>query len=117
MSENLWFRFPAFSQPSGDSDPFVVALLLLAMQNGEDIEVKGSLSRKFCEGLDRYQRVFQDWFPDRFKLIEVRASSFRDDAAFGSDGQGRGIFRRRGFLLHLSDAQRKADAHHLHGGF
>ena len=41
-SNNLWFRFPAFSQPSGESDPFVVALLLLAMQNGEDIEVRGT---------------------------------------------------------------------------
>jgi len=88
ISENLWFRFPAYSQPSADSDPFVVALLLLAMQNGEDIEVKGSLSRKFSEGLHRYQRVFRDWFPDRFKLIEVRSSSLRDDAASGATGQG-----------------------------
>ena len=25
----LWFRFPSWSHPSDDSDPFVVALLLL----------------------------------------------------------------------------------------
>lgn len=87
-SENLWFRFPAFSHPSGDSDPFVVALLLLAMQNGEHIQVEGSLSRKLHKGLDRYQRVFQDWFPDRFKRIEVRASSLRDDKAPGATGSG-----------------------------
>jgi hypothetical protein len=88
LSENLWFRFPAFSQPSGDCDPFVVSLLLLAMQNGEHIEVQGSLSRKFCEGLDRYQRVFRDWFPDRFKVIEIRASSLRDDTTFEATGKG-----------------------------
>jgi hypothetical protein len=87
-SDNLWFRFPAFSHPSGDADPFVLALLLLAMQNGEDIQVEGSLSRKLHEGLDRYQRVFRDWFPDRFKLIEVRASSLRDDASSGPSGKG-----------------------------
>jgi hypothetical protein len=87
-SENLWFRFPASSQPSGDCDPFVVALLLLAMQNGEDIEVHGSLSRKLHEGLDPYQHVFRDWFPDRFKLIEIRAASLRDDNAPGATGSG-----------------------------
>jgi hypothetical protein len=54
----LWFRFPSSCQPSEDSDPFVVALLLLAMQNGEDIEVKGTLSRKVFEGMERYQTGF-----------------------------------------------------------
>jgi len=86
--ENLWFRFPGSSQPSGDSDPFVVALLLLAMQSGEDIDVHGGLSRKLFEGLDRYQRVFHDWFPDRFKLIEIRPSSLRDDAPCATAGHG-----------------------------
>src|SRR5678815_5456804 len=52
IQEPLWFRFPAFSQPSGDADPFVLALPLLAMQNGEDIEVRGSVSGKLLEGLD-----------------------------------------------------------------
>jgi hypothetical protein len=87
-SDNLWFRFPAFSQPSGESDPFVVGLLLLAMQNGEDIEVHGSLSRMLHDGLDRYQRVFHDWYPDRFKVIEIRASSLRDDAISGTTRVG-----------------------------
>ena len=86
--ENLWFRFPASSQPSGDCDPFVIALLLLAMQNGEDIEVHGSLSRRFYEGLDRYQRVFQDWFPDRFSLVEIRPGSLRDDSPSAAPGRG-----------------------------
>ena len=86
-ADNLWFRFPASSQPSGESDPFVVALLLLAMQNEEDIEVHGSLSRRLYEGLERYQRVFRDWFPDRFKVIEIRASSLRDDAISSANGR------------------------------
>jgi len=86
--QTLWFRFPAFSQPSNDADPFVVALLLLAMQNGEDMEVRGSISRKVYEGLDQYQRVFHAWFPDRFKLIEIRPSSLRNDAPSGTTGRG-----------------------------
>jgi hypothetical protein len=84
----LWFRFPNWSQPSDDSDPFVVALLLLAMQNGEDIEVKGTLSRKVYEGMERYQQIFHDWFPDRFRLIDVRCSQLRDDFPAGSTGCG-----------------------------
>jgi hypothetical protein len=87
-ADTLWFRFPAVSQPSDDCDPFVVALLLLAMQNGEDIEVKGSLSRKFYEGLERYQRVFQAWFPHRFKLIEIRCSELRSDVRSKTMGRG-----------------------------
>jgi hypothetical protein len=86
--ENLWFRFPACSQPSKEPDPFIVALLLLAMQNGEDVEVQGSLSRKLHHGLERYQRVFHDWYPDRFKVIEVRASCLRDDATSQATGIG-----------------------------
>jgi hypothetical protein len=85
---NLWFRFPSWSQPSDDADPFVVALLLFAMQNGEDIDVMGSLSRKVYEGLDRYQRVFHSWFPDRFKLIEIHCSHLRDNVSSATAGKG-----------------------------
>lgn len=86
--KTLWFRFPADSQPSGDSDPFVIALLLLAMQNGEDMDVEGSLSRKFHEGLDAYQRVFHGWFPERFKLVTIRCTSLRDDIPDAAPGFG-----------------------------
>jgi hypothetical protein len=88
VPDHLWFRFPSRSQPSDDADPFVVALLLIAMQNGEDIEVKGSLSRKIYEGLDRYQRIFQGWYPERFKLVEIRCTHLRDDVPSGAVGSG-----------------------------
>ena len=86
--EPLWFRFPAYAQPSGDADPFVLALLLRAMQNREYIDVRGSLSRNFLECLHRYQRVFHSWFPERFKLIDIRPSSLRDDLPSGASGKG-----------------------------
>jgi len=84
----LWFRFPARSLPSDDSDPFVVALLLLAMQNGEDIEVKGTVSRRVYEGIERYQQIFHTWFPERFRRIAVRCSMLRDDVPTTAGGCG-----------------------------
>jgi hypothetical protein len=58
------------------------------MQNGEPLEVQGSISRQLHEGLDRYQRVFHNWFPERFKVIEVRASGLRNDVTSQATGIG-----------------------------
>ncbi len=88
LPENLWFRFPAKFQPAVDSDPFVIALLLLAMQRGEDIEVRGSLSRSFFSGLNRYQQVFHGWFPERFKCVEIRPMSLREESTRQTSGRG-----------------------------
>ncbi len=77
----LWFRFPEseHSQISSDLDPFVVAVLLLAMQNNEPIEVRGSLSRKLFLGLKEYQQIYHSWFPERFHIIEIQPEKLRDD--------------------------------------
>lgn len=77
--ETLWFRFPADSDPIADADPFVVALLLLGMQLKENIEVRGTVSRKLVLGLAEYQRRFHSWYPDRFHIIRISPASFRDD--------------------------------------
>src|SRR4051812_46527229 len=69
--EELWFEFPLDSQPSTDSDPFVLALLLLAMQKKEEIYVEGTLSRNLLKGIERYQQVFHSWYPDRFSQIKI----------------------------------------------
>ncbi len=79
LPSELWFRFPAVSQPSHDLDPFAVALLLVAMQNNEPLEIHGSISRKLLGGLEAYQRIYRSWFPERFHLIEIRPESLRDD--------------------------------------
>lgn len=77
----LWFRFPSHSQSliSTDCDPFVVALLLLAMQRAESIHVRGSLSRSLYQGLHKYQEIFHSWFPNRFKLIGIYPQDLRND--------------------------------------
>lgn len=87
LPSELWFRFPEAyrAQVSDDSDPFAVALLLLAMQNNEPLQLEGSLSRKLFEGLNRYQEIYHGWFPDRFKKIEIQVPTLREDRAFVSE--------------------------------
>ena len=86
----LWFKFPIAyeAQISGEIDPFVIALLLLAMQKGEDLHVEGSLSRQLHEGLLEYQKVIHSWFPDRFKCIAILPHALRADARSETRNEG-----------------------------
>lgn len=83
---DLWFRFPADSSPSTDVDPFVVGLVLLAMQQNEPLEVEGTLSRQLIDGLERYQQVFHDWFPERFHLVKIHVEELRGDVPGATTG-------------------------------
>jgi hypothetical protein len=91
--KTLWFRFPAECEPLLSPigcAPFVVALLLLAMQKGEDIEVRGPLSPKLQKGLEAYQRVYHGWFPDRFRLVRIQCEDAPlPDEAPGGRSSGR----------------------------
>jgi len=88
LPSELWFRFPEASAPSADLDPFAVALLLLAMQNGESLCIRGSISRKLAAGLEHYQEIYRSWYPDRFKRIAVVPDSLRDDPPPLDRGEG-----------------------------
>ncbi|MBI5929853.1 MAG: hypothetical protein HY862_11120 [Chloroflexi bacterium] len=71
----LWFRVPSSLNPYlvGRSDPFVSALLILAMWLGEDIEIQGPVSPRLMYGLGDYQAAFRMWSPDIFKPIRIHA--------------------------------------------
>ena len=83
----LWFQFPEDSHPNQEIDPFAVALLLVAMQENEPLELKGTLSQKLFTGLNAYQRIFHSWFPGRFHMIELRPSGLRNDLPNRQAGQ------------------------------
>lgn len=88
VPSELWFRFRQGTLPqiSTDCDSFAVALLLLGMQNGEPIEIRGSLSRKLFLGLQEYQRIYHSWFPERFKMIEIKPDLLREDQVDAGQG-------------------------------
>ena len=79
-ASDLWFQFETTDPdliPSKTMDPFVVSLLLLAMNRRERIRVEGSLDSKVYEGLFKYQKIYHDWFPERFFQIEIEADQLR----------------------------------------
>lgn len=78
LPTELWFSFPEKfeSEITVGVAPFVTSLLLLAMQAGEPIEAEGKLSQRLHTGLDRYQSIFQSWYPDRFQRIQIKTEGF-----------------------------------------
>jgi hypothetical protein len=78
MPDELWFKFPKSHKDwvTDCADGFVAAILLLAMAYGEDIEVRGVLSPRLLLGIQEYQRVFNLWFPKRFKLVDIHCDKF-----------------------------------------
>ncbi len=77
IPDQLWFKFPLRYKAyiSDRSDGFLTAMLLLAMQYGEDIAVKGVVSPRLLSGIKEYQRVFNMWFPKMFNLIDISCDS------------------------------------------
>ncbi len=73
----LWFEVPKKFQDSitNRADAFVVALFLLAMKIGEDVEVKGAMSPKLLDGIGKYQKIMSSWFPDEYKIIKINCSN------------------------------------------
>ncbi len=81
--QTLWFKFRNLDRLriTRDIDPFVVALLLLAMKRREPIRARGTLSKKLFQGLFEYQKVFHAWFPQDFHLVEIEVEGLREDQA------------------------------------
>jgi hypothetical protein len=82
--DTLWFSFPKkYSQFStGRADGFAASLLLLAMLYGEDMEVCGALSPRLVHGMEEYQRIFNSWLPERFKLVKIKCANYESSHFF-----------------------------------
>ncbi|WP_088889634.1 hypothetical protein [Leptolyngbya ohadii] len=78
IPDRLWYEFPKGYQEflTDRVDGFVVALFILAMALGEDIEVEGPLSPQLVDGIYEYQRVLNFWLPKQFKLIDIHCSHY-----------------------------------------
>jgi hypothetical protein len=56
-------------------DGYLIALILLAMRAGEPVEVRAPVSPQLLHGIDDFQRVFQSWYPDTMRRVEVIAEA------------------------------------------
>lgn len=59
------------------TDVFLVAFLIAAMQNGEDIDVQGPISFQLFNSLDKIQEAYIKFHPD-LKKIKITANYFYD---------------------------------------
>src|SRR5581483_2526582 len=74
----LWFKFPE-SQASflnENADGFAIALLYYAMQRGEDLHIRGTLSPRLAYGLHEFQRIETIRIPQRRHPIEICADHY-----------------------------------------
>jgi len=81
----LWYEFSGIDElaVSKGMDGFLAAILLVAMERGEGVEVRGPVSERFLRGAREYQRVFHAWHPEKYTRVEIRAA-----AETGASGGG-----------------------------
>lgn len=71
----FWYRFPESQLPrlTRWADPFVLAVIFLAMKRGEDVVVKGRVSPSLLENLERFQEIWSCWRPDVYSRVNISA--------------------------------------------
>ena len=101
------------------ADPFVVALLFLAMRLGEDIRAAGTLAPALAHGLRTYQAAFATWF-SHLQPVSIHCDGYADRAATSGAGAapegGTGCFFSGGvdsfYTLHAHRPCREVIPHH-----
>lgn len=94
---NLWYRLDKKygSFVSKRSDAALVALLIPAMQSGEDIYINGTVSERLYYTCSRaYQHVLRAMMPEQLCLVKVRAAAVQpapDQASGVATGFSAGI--------------------------
>lgn len=74
----LWYAIPSdqWHYCSYDlMDPFVIAGLLKAMEDGATLNVHGPVSSSLLDNLEEFQLIFSLWFPEKYRRIDIRTPS------------------------------------------
>jgi len=76
--KDLWFRVESYwsNYLSEKSDAFLVAMLPIACELGEDLEIHGDVSPKLLYGAREYVRIANAYRPNRNYLIKIKARHF-----------------------------------------
>ena len=91
---DLWYRFPAWCEPylrEDNGDPFLAALLLPAMMNGEDLTLPAAISPRVRRRLWDIQAI-QISFDGRLQRIAVDAPQPTTSPASGEPPAAIGLF-------------------------
>lgn len=81
-SVELMYEYPLDVAPllSAAADPFVAALLIPCMSEGEPLEIVPAISPRLLASLDAIQTIVSQWWP-ALRRVEVLAHSVRSTAA------------------------------------
>jgi hypothetical protein len=60
----LWFRVPAYVNPSLSADPFFAACLIPAMALGKTLKIASPISASLLCTAEHVQDIFHNWYPE-----------------------------------------------------
>jgi hypothetical protein len=77
MPETIWFRVSKrYHHGLTDrGDPFLVALLPVAMALGLNLEIKAAVSSRLVFGLRDYQQILHTWWPKLFSVVNIKCEA------------------------------------------
>ena len=77
---SLWYRISAEYKwaISGNSDPFLTAILLFAMTAANDLRIHGEVSPSLLRNLEEFQAAWNCWRPQKYTQIEIIADLERE---------------------------------------
>ncbi|WP_374316781.1 hypothetical protein [Aquabacterium sp.] len=87
-ADELWFDAPvtdAGALAPDDAEPFLIASLMLAMQEQRSIRVQGRVSRYLLQNLGEYMAFWSRVAPRLYRSVDIEATTV-DDAAPGDMG-------------------------------
>ena len=99
----LFYKFPEryVENVTDRADAFAVGLLLVAMNLGEDLYIRGALSPHLFYGMEAYQNLFSVWWPNVFKPVCIKSDVLEPLARPECEkGSGQHILRRSGFVTY-----------------
>ena len=78
--QQLWYRLPTNYRSilTSSCDPFVIAIIFLAMNQGTDLIVHGGVSPSLLRNLEEFQIIWSAWKPEQYKIIQVNAEIERE---------------------------------------
>jgi hypothetical protein len=79
IPDALWYEFPAEYEADLylGPEPFVGALIPLAMTTGEPIEVAAPISPRFAFNADRFMRVYAYWSPTDYRSVPIISPGYQ----------------------------------------
>jgi len=78
---DFWFKIDkSVSLPQDDDcDAYLLAIVMDAMKENKNIEVKGGVSKQLLSNIVEYQAAWNKWLPNIYSQIDITCDYIRDD--------------------------------------